>query len=219
MRGKLLNDFQRHRSDVGAHQRGLNDVHRMADAGGKHFRFKLVVAEYLDDLFDEQHAVGTDIIEPADERADEGRARFGGKQRLARREDERRVGANALRGKGFDCLDAVERERTFNDDVFMQRGEFFAFDNHLVGFERGDFGADGTVDELADAFDVRLEIVVIGFAFFGDERRIGSHAVQHAEAAGFLDFLKVRRINEKFHAEVLVETLMPQEPHPSLRNG
>ena len=54
----------------------------MAAAGDQHLGLERVVAVDLDDLADEVHAVGRDIVEAADERADVRRARLRREQRL-----------------------------------------------------------------------------------------------------------------------------------------
>ena len=65
--------------------------------GDEHFGRELVVLEDLDDLLDQVHAGGGDVVEPADERADVGRTDLGGEQRLRRREDQRDVDASCPR--------------------------------------------------------------------------------------------------------------------------
>ena len=71
-----------------------------------------------------------DVVEPADERRDVGRAGLGGEQRLVRREAERDVGLDALVGAGPDRLEALGDERHLDDDVVAQRGELAGLLHH-----------------------------------------------------------------------------------------
>ena len=64
----------------------FDDVHRMPAARDEHFGRELVVVVDPDDVADELHAVRRDVVEAADERADERRAGLRGEQRLRRRE-------------------------------------------------------------------------------------------------------------------------------------
>ena len=58
---------------IGVAQRGDEDLGR-----------EVVVVEDLHDVANQIHAGGRDVVEPADERADVGRADLGGEQRLGR---------------------------------------------------------------------------------------------------------------------------------------
>ena len=60
----------------------------------------LVVLEDLDDLLDEGHAVLGDVVEAADEGADEAGPGLGREEGLARGEDERHVDRDALAVRG-----------------------------------------------------------------------------------------------------------------------
>src|SRR3954453_12319937 len=59
--------------DVGAHARRFDDVNRVTAARDEDFRGEVVVVVDLDDLLDQLHTVGPDVVEAADERADVGR--------------------------------------------------------------------------------------------------------------------------------------------------
>ena len=87
----------------------------------EHLGLEVVVVVDLDDLADQVHARGRDVVEPADERADEGRADLGGEQRLRRREDQRDVDARPLDDSVLHACTPVLRERHLDDDVLVDR--------------------------------------------------------------------------------------------------
>src|SRR4029453_2654274 len=87
----LLDYRRRAGGDVGAQLGRFDDVNGMTAAGDEDFRRELVVAVDRDDLANELHAVGGDVVEAADERADERRARLRRQQRLRAREAQRDV--------------------------------------------------------------------------------------------------------------------------------
>src|SRR4030095_7231797 len=79
----LAQHGRREGRDVGAHLRRLDHVYGMADRGHQHLRREgRIVGVDLHDVADEIHAVGADIVEPADEGRDEGGAGLGRKERL-----------------------------------------------------------------------------------------------------------------------------------------
>src|SRR4030042_624890 len=80
---KRVEDARRHGADVGAHPGRLQDVHRVAQAGGEDLAVEVVVVEDLDDVGDELHARGRDVVEAADEGRDVAGARPGREEGLA----------------------------------------------------------------------------------------------------------------------------------------
>src|SRR5688572_16830472 len=66
----LLDHRRRRGHHVGTHPRRLDHVDRMADTGDQHLGRVLEVVEDVDDLADQAHPGGADVVEPADERAD-----------------------------------------------------------------------------------------------------------------------------------------------------
>ena len=62
-----------------------------ADRGSEDFGLEVVIVVDLADFADQVHAVDADVVEPADEGRDEGRAGLGGEQRLDGREAERDI--------------------------------------------------------------------------------------------------------------------------------
>src|SRR6266508_2422800 len=73
---QLINYLKRHGRDVRAHSRRFDHVYGMAHARSQYFSFPIVVPVDLDDVLEQQQAVFSDIVEPAQERADERSAGF-----------------------------------------------------------------------------------------------------------------------------------------------
>src|SRR5262245_49875510 len=79
----LLEHLERAGGDIGAGQRRVDNMARVADRGRQYHGLDLgVVAVDLHDLADELHALHARIIYPANERADDEGARPRGEQRL-----------------------------------------------------------------------------------------------------------------------------------------
>src|SRR3990167_653694 len=66
---ELLEYLVGHGRDVCPHSGGLDYVERVPDARYEHFRFYIVVVEYLYDVTHHLHAELRYVVEPADERA------------------------------------------------------------------------------------------------------------------------------------------------------
>src|SRR5262249_13755728 len=73
---QLLHHFERHGGDVRAAPRRLDHVQRVAYAGRQNLGVKSVVVVNLPNLSDQSHAFVADVVQAADERADESRSRF-----------------------------------------------------------------------------------------------------------------------------------------------
>src|SRR5262245_30355488 len=73
---QLLNHLERHGGDVRAEPRRFDHVQRVADAGRQNLGVKSVVVVNLPNLSDQSHAFVADVVQAADERADESRSRF-----------------------------------------------------------------------------------------------------------------------------------------------
>src|SRR5204862_1103387 len=99
---------------------------------------------------DQIDALVADIIQPADERADDISAGFGREQRLRRRETESDVDADAFLRERGGGLDAVANERAFHHHIFMQFRQFASLADHGAGFGRDHFRADIAVYDLAN---------------------------------------------------------------------
>ena len=82
---QLCDNVVRHRPDVRAHQRRFDNMHRVADTGDEHLRIESIIMVDRQDLLDQCHTIGADIIEPADKRADDICACLRGEKRLIRR--------------------------------------------------------------------------------------------------------------------------------------
>ena len=69
-----IEDFEGNRSHVRAHESCLNHVHRVAYRCDEHLRLKIVVVVDGDDILDQPHTVGRNVIETTHKGADIGRA-------------------------------------------------------------------------------------------------------------------------------------------------
>src|SRR5690349_7946311 len=77
----------------------------------------------------------------------------------------------------------------------MQPGELHALFEHRGRLRRDDFGADGTVDDLANF----AQHVGVGTAGLGDQTGVRHDTVGKAQSRGFLHLVYVSRIDEEFH--------------------
>src|SRR5215510_13358137 len=73
---QLLYHLERHGGDVRAEPRRFDHVQRVADAGRQNLGVKSVVVVNLPNLPDQSHAFVADVVQAADEGADESRSRF-----------------------------------------------------------------------------------------------------------------------------------------------
>ena len=196
VREERLDHTRRDGGDVGADQRGLFDVQHITDRGGQDLRLqrRIVVVDGAD-LADQVHAVEADVVQPADERRDEGRAGLGRQQRLIGREAQRHVDHRALGGKRATGLEAGPGERHLDRDVLGDLGQRPAFLEHALGVEGCHLGTDRAVDDGANLGDDLLEVA----ARLGDQRGVGGDAVQQAGGRQLADFGHIRRVDKEFH--------------------
>src|SRR5687767_12610438 len=188
----LLDHRGRRGHDIRAHPRRFDDVNRMADAGDEHLGRVLEVVEDVDDLADQGHAGGADVVEPADERADVAGAHLGGQPGLGRREDQRDVDGRALRRQRPARLDAILGEGHLDDDVLVDGGEIAPLAQHARGVGGDDLGADRALHRLADL----LEDLPVVAGFLGHQRRVRRHAVENADRGERFDVLQVAGVDE-----------------------
>jgi len=81
----------------------------------------------------------------------------------------------------------------------VQFGQFFSFFYH-AGIISGNHFCTYIVagaDDFADFLVVLQHSIIARDAFLGHERRIGGHAVENAQFAGFLDVVEVGSIYKK----------------------
>src|SRR5438128_9443285 len=191
----LLQHVERHRDDIRAEFRRLDHVEWVSDRCDEDLAVPVVVPEDLDDLADDLHALLAHIVQAADERTHVLRACFRGEDRLIRREDQGRVDLHALRGKGFDRLEALRGHLNLHDDVLVELRELATLLDHLVRLRRRDLQGDRAVDEGEDVLDDLGPLA----ARLRDERRIRRDAVEDAPGSGFADLLDVRGVQENLH--------------------
>src|SRR5207245_8994663 len=107
----------RHGGDVVADGRGVDDVQGVAHAGGQDLAGEVIVVEDGPDLPNDVHADVADVVQPPDERADEGRPGLGRQERLVGREDEGGVDPDPLRGGCLDRPQPLAAHRVFDPYV------------------------------------------------------------------------------------------------------
>src|SRR6185369_4220644 len=171
---QLVDHLERYRRDVCAYACGFDHVNRMPETGGQYFGFPGVVPVNLNDAFQQQQTVFTDVIETTEKRADKRSARLCGKYCLRRRETERDVYFNAFVGQLACRFQALARQRAFDDDVWSDLRILASFAKHAVFLQARHFRGDGALHDLADRGDVLFEVDT---AFLRDQRGIGGHAV------------------------------------------
>ena len=139
--------------------------------------------------------IKVDVIQTANEGRDEGRTCFGRDQRLVGREAESHVDHVTFARQNLTGFQPVPCQRQLDGDVVGDLRELAAFGDHRVGFQRHNFGRDGTVDEVTD-FLGHFEDVA---ARFQDQGGVGGHAIDHAKVIEFGIGVDLGCIYEEFH--------------------
>ena len=142
----------------------------------------LVVRKDLRKFADHRHAIFADVIKPANEWADQRRARLRGKESLVRREDQRAVRLDPLRLEAADGGEAIGGHWDLDHDVGGDLGKGKPLAEHPLSIVADHFGRDWAWGESADL----LQELFVGAANLRVERRVGGDAVNDPPAdAGF----------------------------------
>src|SRR5208283_4883031 len=192
---KLLEDVEAHGHDVGAGERGLEDVQGVAGGSSNDLSLEPVVGVNRLDLADQVHAVMADGIEAADEGANVSGADLGRQQSLQGGEGDGDVRLVAFGSEDFDSLNPLFNDRHLDNDVFVDFGQFNAFLHDAFGVQGNSFQADGSVHDIAD-FAIDFARSAAGL---GNVGRVGGDAVNDAPAPGFADLGNFGSIKEQFH--------------------
>src|SRR5438128_5285912 len=192
---QLIDDGRRARRDVGAEACRLDDVDRMTAARDEDLGREVVVRVDLDDVANQLHAVGRDVVEPSDERADVAGADLRGEQRLRRREAERHIDADAFARERLARADAVARQRHLHHHVLIDLRDVAPLAQHAGVVGRRHLAADGTFHDVANPLQVLAEIARL----LREERRIRRDAVEDAERGDRFDVLDAAGVDEDFH--------------------
>jgi hypothetical protein len=136
-----------------------------------------------------------DIVVPADEGRDEGRARLGREQRLVGREAQGHVDHRALAGQRLAGLEPVEGQRDLDGDVVGDAAKHLGLAHHLGMIERDHLGRDRA---RADAGDLghRLDEVA---ARLLDQDGIGGDPVEQPGVHQLADVGEVGGVGEELH--------------------
>lgn len=167
----------------------------VADGGGEDLCFDAVVVVDGADGADEFHAIFADVVEAADEGADEERASLGDHECLQGLEAEGHVGFGAFVGEGFARLEAFDGARKLDDDIGGDFRAFAAFNEHRFGFDGDDFSGDWAFDDLADVG----EAFAVVHAFFGDEGWVSGYAIEDTKVRGGFDVIEVGTVEVDEH--------------------
>ena len=197
MLAHLLDDLVGDSGDVGAGEGALRDVHGVTDAGGDDLGLDAVGIEDLGYFRDQVRATDADVVEAADERADERRAGAGGQQCLVGSKNQRHVDFDAFGGQRMASFEALDGHGDLDHHVLVDLGDLAAFPDHAFGIGGRGFhlAADRAVDDGSDFGDDLLEVA----AFFGDERGVGGDAADDAHVIGLADVIHIGCVEEKFH--------------------
>ena len=191
--------LERHRGHVGSGQGGLLYVGGMADRGRQEIGVEVIVVVDLNDLLDQFHAAGRDVVDATDEGADVVGPGLRRQHRLRGGEAEGTVRLNTLlvqRPQGFD---AVFDQGNFHDDVLVDLVQLTGLLHHAIEVGGRHLSGHVPVHDLADFEDVLVEVDV---ALFLDEGRVRGHPVEDAHVIGFSDFVQIGRVDEKLHGGV-----------------
>ena len=101
---ELPQDLLGHGAHVRPHTGGVHHVLGVTDGGDEDLGGEVIVLVDRDDVFDEPHTLGRDVVEPPHEGGDVGRARLRGQERLGRREAQGDVRRDALLVAGLTGL-------------------------------------------------------------------------------------------------------------------
>src|SRR5258706_4574220 len=194
---ELAENRRRHRRDIGTGQGRVAHMRRAANGGGEDFGREPVIVIDLTDLADHGHSIMARVVESADEGRDEGRACLGGEKRLIGGKAQRNVDLEAFARQGAAGFQPVPGERYLDGDVVGDLCEPLAFLDHALGFRGGDFGADRTLDHVAD----RTERMKPRLGAFGAKGWIGGGPVDESGWRETRDFLGVGAVDKQFHLE------------------
>ncbi len=118
---------------------------------------------------------------------------------MRRRKAQRHIDHGALTGERSAGLEAIGRQRHLDGDIARDLRQLAAFGEHCREIERSDLRAHRSGNDCADlAYDVH-EVA----SSLGDERRIGSDAVNESGCGEVGDLGEICGVDEKFHTPCL----------------
>ena len=153
-----------------------------------------VVVDDLD-LLGHLHAVVSNLVEPAHERAHVRRARLRDEQALGRGENQRRVRLDPLLVEDLDRLHAILEHGNFDHDILVHLHQLPRLLHHPLTIRAHHLRTDRPVADRADLleqWDERLLRV-------GDMRRICRHAVENTPVIGLADLVDIGGVQKELH--------------------
>ena len=190
-----LDNRRRGGCDVGTDLGAFGHMVGRPDRGCKDLGFEPVVVIDGADIFDQFQPVEVDIIKATDKGRDKGRAGLGGQKCLIGRETQGDIDHRAFVGQRLTGLETVPCQRNLDRDVFGDLGQFAAFGDHVVGFQRDNFGRNGARNDVTD-FLGHFEDVTTGFR---DDRWVGGDTIHHPQVIEFPDGINIGGVYEEFH--------------------
>src|SRR5262249_12849380 len=147
---------KRHGCNIGAHSRSVDDVYRTTNACHEDFGVEIIVLEDLNELSYQLHADMADIIEAAHKRAQKRGSCLCGDYRLRRRKHQGHINVGSFTRQDAASLYAIRSTRHFDVDIGVNLGQVSALIEHLRRSARGYFGADRSLNNLANSVNVLL---------------------------------------------------------------
>ena len=178
---------------------------RAADRCSDDFAFmtKVIVRHGFDHIHQLRNAVFRNIVEATNERRDIARTTACSKDRLRHREAQRHVHRNAFSCEHLRCSQAFDHGRNLHDHMlWIDRVELLAIGENLVTRHRDRLGRNGALHDVANSFDMLVEIGKLA-TDARIERRVGGNACDRAPAVRLLDLLKISGIQKEFHHVLL----------------
>ena len=168
---------------------------RVAHARDQYLGGEIVIVVDQPDVGNKLHALGADIVEPADEGRDEAGTRLGREQRLIGREAERHIDHCPLAPQRLAGLEPIDGERHLDGDIGRDLPQDLGLAHHLGMFGRHHLGRYRTRHHRADLprylHEVPPRLV--------DQRGIGGDAVEQPRLRQLADVVDVGGVDEEFH--------------------
>ena len=175
----------------------LKNVHRMSHGSDQDFGFESVSVNHFNGVANGVHSVGAEIIDSANEVGNVGCSRLGRHQRLANRENQRDVGADAFVRQRGNQLHARFDQRNLDHNLLVPARYFEGFLQHRVVIRGDDFGRNRSAGYQLTNLENGLLKALSGLR---DEGGIGGNAIQYPPIRGLTDFFNITGINKELHA-------------------
>ena len=174
-------------------------MQRVTDGSSDDFCVDTVYIEDLNDIFDQCHTNGTDIIYSAQEGGNICSTCSCSHQRLCSGEDQCYVCFYAFCSQNFNCFQTFQSHGDFDNDVFVDFNQFSCFCYHTFMFQADNFCTDGAINDCCDFFYNFNKVS----AFFCDQGGVCCYAANYAQVICFSDVVYISCVDEHFHGSYL----------------